>query len=155
MRRIMKNVIILAFAGAMLMTTALASAGSDDILGVWNNEEKDAKIEIYKCDDRYCGKIIWSKEPNYPAGSREGVPGTPRLDHNNPDPALRKTPIIGLVIMRGFIRADGDMWSGGTVYDPKSGKTYRGKMTLVSPNRLKLRGFVGIPLFGRTAVWTR
>ena len=151
----MKNVVVLAFAGAMLLMTALASAGADDILGDWNNEEKDAKIEIYKCDDRYCGKIIWSKEPNYPAGSREGVPGTPRVDRNNPDPALRKTPIIGLVIMRGFISAGGDMWSGGTVYDPKSGKTYRGKMTLVSPNRLRLRGFVGIPLFGRTAVWTR
>ena len=151
----MKNVVVLAFAGAVLLMTALASAGADDILGDWNNEEKDAKIEIYKCDDRYCGKIIWSKEPNYPAGSREGVPGTPRLDRNNPDPALRKTPIIGLVIMRGFISAGGGMWSGGTVYDPKSGKTYRGKMTLVSPNRLRLRGFVGIPLFGRTAVWTR
>jgi uncharacterized protein (DUF2147 family) len=41
------------------------------------------------------------------------------------------------------------------VYDPKSGKTYRGKMTFVSPNQLNLRGFIGIPLFGRTTTWTR
>ncbi len=131
------------------------ASGGDAILGVWNNEEKDGKIEIYRCGDRYCGKIVWAKEPNYPAGSTEGTPGTPRLDHNNPDPKLRKTPIIGLVIVHNFTYAGDNTWVGGTVYDPKNGKTYRGKMTLVSPNQLNLRGFVGIPLFGRTTTWTR
>jgi uncharacterized protein (DUF2147 family) len=152
----MKYIIILIFAGMMLMTAIPAyAAGSDDILGVWNNEEKDAKIEIYKCGDKYCGKIIWIKEPNYPEGSTDGTPGTPRLDHHNPDPSLRKTLIIGLNIVHDFTTTDGHTWFGGTVYDPKSGKTYRGKMTLVSPNQLNLRGFVGIPLFGRTTTWTK
>jgi len=146
---------------ALMITLSLVTAVSalasdkDAIIGAWNNEEKDGKIEIYHCDDRYCGKIVWAKEPNYPEGSKEGPPGTPRLDHNNPDPALRQTPIMGLVIMRDFIFAGDDTWSGGMVYDPKSGKTYRGKMTSVSPNELKLRGFIGIPLFGRTTTWTR
>lgn len=152
----MKNVIIITFVGMMLMIAVTAFAtGSDDILGVWNNEERDAKIEIYKCGDKYCGKVIWLKEPNYPEGSKDGIPGTPRLDHNNPDPSLRKTPIIGLNIVHDFSSADGHTWFGGTVYDPKNGNTYRGKMTLVSPNQLNLRGFVGIPLFGRTTTWTR
>ena len=152
----MINIIIITLAGMMLMTTVPAySAGSDDILGVWNNEEKDAKIEIYKCGDKYCGKIIWLEEPNYPEGSKDGTLGTPRLDHHNPDPSLRKVLIIGLNIVHDFTTTDGHIWYGGTVYDPKSGKTYRGKMKLVSPHQLDLRGFVGIPLFGRTTTWTR
>jgi len=144
------------FVGIMLMTALSAYAtGSDDILGVWNNEERDAKIEIYKRGDKYRGKVIWLKEPNYPKGSKDGTPDTPRLDHNNPDPSLRKTPIIGLNIVHDFSSANGHTWFGSTVYDPKNGNTYRGKMTLVSPNQLNLRGFVGIPLFGRTTTWTR
>jgi uncharacterized protein (DUF2147 family) len=152
----LKNIIIIIFVGTMLMTAVSAyGTGSDDILGVWNNEERDAKIEIYKCGNKYCGKVIRLKEPNYPEGSKEGTPGTPRRDHNNPDPSLRKTPIIGLNIVHDFSSTDGHTWFGGTVYDPKNGNTYRGKMTLVSPNQLNLRGFVGIPLFGRTTTWTR
>ncbi len=153
----MKNIIIIIiFVGMMLLRAVSANAiGSDDILGVWNNEERDAKIEIYKCGNKYCGKVIWLKDPNYPEGSKDGTPGTPRLDHNNPDPSLRKTPIIGLIIVHDFSSADGHTWFGGTVYDPKNGSTYRGKMKLVSPNQLNMRGFVGIPLFGRTTTWTR
>lgn len=140
----------------MLSAAAISyTAQGDDILGVWNNEEKDGKIEIFKCSGKYCGKIVWAKEPNYPAGSTEGTPGTPRLDHNNPDTAKRSRPILELQIVNDFIFAGENVWKGGTVYDPKSGNIYRGKMTLVSPNELDLRGFIGIPLFGRTTTWTR
>jgi uncharacterized protein (DUF2147 family) len=128
--------------------------GADDILGIWDNEEKTSKIAVVRCDDAYCGDVVRLKDPDYPAGSTEGAPGTPRLDHNNPSPELRSTPLLGLRIMRGFRFADG-AWSGGTIYDPKNGKTYRGKITLSSPTRLDLRGYVGIPLFGRTSHWTR
>jgi uncharacterized protein (DUF2147 family) len=124
-------------------------------LGVWNNEEHDAKIEIFKCGEKYCGKIVSVKEPNYPAGSKEGEPGTPRLDGKNPEITKKSMPIIGLQIVSDFILDGENAWKGGTVYDPKNGKTYRGKITLVSPNKLNLRGFVGIPLFGRTTTWTR
>ncbi len=131
------------------------SAQGDQILGVWNNEERDAKIEIYSCNGRYCGKIVSMKEPNYPAGSKEGTPGTRRVDHHNPDPAKRSTPIQDLQIVKDFQYVGENVWKGGTVYDPKSGNTYRGKLTLTSPDRLDLRGYVGIPLFGRTTTWTR
>lgn len=149
----MKTFIITCIITIIAATSSLA--GGDDILGVWNNQEKDAKIEIYKCGGKYCGKVVWSKEPNYPEGSKDGIPGTPRLDHNNPDQALRKTPIMGLDVVRGFVYEDDNTWVGGKVYDPKNGNTYSGKIRLVSPNQLNLRGFIGISLFGRTAVWTR
>lgn len=131
------------------------AAGSDDILGVWYNQEKDAKIEIIKCGDTYCGKIVWLKEPEYPAGSTEGVPGTQKLDHNNPDKELRKRPVMNLQIMHGFAFAGDSRWKDGKIYDPKNGKTYSAKIKLVSPQQLDLRGYIGISLLGRTAIWTK
>ena len=83
------------------------------------------------------------------------MPGTPKLDNNNPDQNLRKIPRIGLEIVRDFIYAGDNLWNKGEVYDTKNGKTYSGKMTLISPDQLKLRGFIGISLFGRTSNWTR
>lgn len=145
---------VLWFCVLNSMATVYAATG-DDILGVWNNGEKDARIEIFKCSGKYCGKIVSAKEPNYPADSKEGTPGTPRLDHNNPDPAKRSKPILGLQIVNDFIFSGENVWRDGSVYDPKNGKAYRGKITLVSPNTLSLRGFIGIPLFGRTTTWTR
>ena len=155
MRITMKNNAAVLLLFILLSAAAALAANGDDILGVWNNEEKDGKIEIFKCGGKYCGKIIWAKEPNYPAGSTEGPPGTPRRDHLNPDPAKRSRLILGLQIVNDFSFAGDDTWKGGTVYDPKSGNTYRGKMTLASPDRLELRGFIIIPLFGRTTTWTR
>lgn len=147
--------------GACLCAALLAAlpatarcAEADDILGLWDNAEKDAKIRIVRCGEKYCGDIVWLKDSNYPEGSRDGVPGSPYLNHNSPDPKLRREPLLGLRIMRAFSYADG-AWSGGSVYDPKDGQTYRGKMTLASPTRLSLRGYVGIPLFGRTSHWSR
>ncbi len=150
----MKKTLFLLVVILVLSATGFA-AGSDDILGVWNNQEKDAKIEIQKCGEKYCGRIVWMKEPNYPEGSTEGTPNTPRTDHHNPRPELRPTPLLGLQIVNDFVYAGGNRWIDGTVYDPKNGKTYQGKLTLVSPNQLDLRGFIGIPLLGRTANWTR
>jgi len=149
-----KSMVILVIG--IMMAAAIAHADNgDDILGVWNNEEQDAKIEIFKCNGKYCGKIVSLKEPNYPAGSKEGAPGMPRLDRNNPDRTKKSRPIIGLQIVNDFVIDGKGVWKDGSVYDPKNGKTYRGKITLVSPNKLNLRGFVGIPLFGRTTTWTR
>ena len=152
----MKNILIPMIAGMLLMTAAFSyAAGADDILGVWYNQEKDAKIELFKCGAKYCGKVVWLKEPNYPEGSKEGVPGTPRLDNNNPDPALKHIPRLGLTIVHDFVFDGGNKWVDGKVYDPKNGKTYSGKMTLVAPTQLNLRGFIGISLLGRTTIWTR
>ncbi len=148
-------IVVIVVLGIMMAAATAHAANIDDILGVWNNEEKDAKIEVFKCNGKYCGKIISLKEPNYPANSKEGAPGTPRLDRNNPDRAKKSRPIIGLQIVNDFIFDEKNVWKDGSVYDPKNGKTYRGKITLVSPNKLNLRGFVGIPLFGRTTTWTR
>ena len=55
-----------------------------------------------------------------------------------------------------WLSGDGDgAWSGGFIYDPNSGKTYRGKIKLTDPDTLRLRGYIGISLLGRTEVWKR
>jgi len=154
---IMRGLYIFLFSIVVSLLDAMpaVAASSDDILGAWNNEGQTARIEVFRCGDRYCGKIIWLREQNYPADSRDGTPGFPKRDHNNPDPAKRNEPLLGLTIVHGM-QPDGDgAWSGGTVYDPKNGKTYRGKMTLAAPDRLALRGYVGISLLGRTSAWPR
>ena len=149
----MKTAFVLLFV--LVAVAAPCLAASDDIVGVWYNQPKDAKIDISKCSDKYCGKIVWLKEPNYPPGSKDGTPDTPKLDHNNPDASLKKVPVMGLQIVQGFQFSGDNLWKDGKVYDPKSGKTYSAKITLVSPKQLNLRGFVGVSLFGRTETWTK
>jgi uncharacterized protein (DUF2147 family) len=145
-----------AAALALLLCGARALAAQpDDIVGVWLNEEQDARIELARCGPKYCGTIVWLKEPLYAADSDEGAPGTPKTDRNNPDPALRTAPIVGLRIARDFAYAGDNVWDGGEVYDPDNGKTYSGKMTLVTRRQLDLRGYIGILLIGRTTTWTR
>jgi uncharacterized protein (DUF2147 family) len=142
----------------LLLTVAItvpAFASSDDILGTWLNQKQDAKIDIFKCGNDFCGKIVWLKEPVYPAGSKEGAPGTPKVDTKNPDASHRKDPVMGMQIVNGLQPAGNALWKNGKIYDPDSGKTYSAKATLVSPDELDLRGFIGVSLLGRTEKWTR
>ena len=148
-------VIVMVLSSLILAKASAFAAGPDDVLGLWNTEERDAKIEIYKCVIKYCGRIVWLKEPTYPADAIEGTPGTPVLDYNNPDPKLRRTPLIGLPILLNFVFAGDNSWNNGKIYDSENGKTYSGTLTLVSPNQLKVRGFIVISLIGGTTTWMR
>ena len=103
----------------------------DGILGAWVTAGGESKVEIYKCDSvTYCGKIIWLRDP-----LKEGKPLT---DDKNPEDSLKSRPVLGLQILRGFTYSGERLW-----------------MTLVDEQNLDLRGFVVIPLFGRTEKWTR
>jgi len=131
----------------IFISTALAQSDSDKILGVWLVEDKDAKVEIYKKNNKFYGKIVWLKEPN--------ENGKPKLDKNNPNEKLQTRPLIGLLILKDFVYADDLEWEDGEIYDPGNGKTYSCNMELVDYNTLEVRGYIGISLFGRTDVWTR
>lgn len=126
-------------------------AGADQILGLWVTDKGAAHVEIYREQGAYHGRVVWLAEPLYPAGDAEA--GQPKHDRNNPDPALRAAPVIGLQIMRGFQAAAEGRWQGGTIYDPENGETYSCKLWLTDDGTLKVRGYVGISLFGRTAEW--
>lgn len=125
----------------------LAQVKANDITGKWITEEVKSVVEIYEKDGKYYGKIIWLKDPN-------GDDGLPKKDKENPDAALRKREITGMVFMSGFT-FNGKSWEGGKVYDPESGNTYSGSMKLRSPDVLDLRGYMGVSMLGRTATWYR
>ena len=116
-------------------------------LGQWLTEGDKAVVEIFKCEDRYCGKIVWLKKPKNPDGSDV-------LDTENPDPSKRNRTVIGLNLVWGFRYDESKGWVDGSIYDPDNGKTYSCKMNLEG-DTLKVRGYVGISLFGRTTVWKR
>ena len=123
-------------------TSALANSSSDVILGEWISEAKDGKITIFKQGERYFGKITWGKTPG-------------RKDAKNPDARLRNREIVGSIILKDFTFT-GSSWENGTIYDPNSGKTYDCILKVKDNNqKLDIRGFVGVAMFGRTSTWSR
>jgi uncharacterized protein (DUF2147 family) len=131
---------------AIVFSLAAYAQKADDILGKYINPSGEGQVLIYKTGNKYFGKLVWLKIPD-----RDGKPKT---DIHNPDKALQSRPELGLEILKDFTFNGEDVYEDGTIYDPKSGKTYSCKMTL-KDNSLKIRGYVGISLFGRTEVWTK
>lgn len=135
-----------------LFSLNMYSQKSDDLLGFWLNEEGDAQLEVYiKSDKKFYGKIVWLETPNE-------TDGTPKLDKENPDEKLRSRKTMGLEILKNFsFDADDKEWEGGTIYDPKSGSTYKAYMWFEDDNlsKLYLRGYIGFSLIGRTSQWTK
>ena len=123
----------------------IAFAQNTGITGNWQSEEKTGVVEIgLGSDSSYYGKLI-------------EVTSQKTFDDKNPNENLRKAPLKGLVIMKGF-HADGKtVLSGGSIYDPKNGKTYNCKITLKDENTLLIRGFIGAAWMGlgRTTIWKR
>jgi len=123
-------------------------SGADALLGQWVTAGGESRVEIAKCDSvTYCGKIVWLRDPL--------KDGKPVVDDKNPVDSLKSRPVLGLEILRKFTYAGDQVWNGGKIYDPKSGNDYSAKMTLVDEKNLDLRGYVVIPLFGRTEHWVR
>jgi uncharacterized protein (DUF2147 family) len=137
-------VALLLFPGSPLRAQ---SGNGDAILGEWLTAEGKAKILLYKCGEQVCGKINWLKEPT--------KNGKIVVDDKNPDSTYHARPVLGLEILRGFQFDGEDEWTGGKIYDPESGDTYSAKMVLQEDGRLKLRGYVLVPLLGRSEYWTR
>ena len=80
------------------------------------------------------------------------APGT--TDQKNPEAGLRRRALCGLTIGTDFHQDDATHLSGGRLYDPESGHTYRGKIA-AEGDSLHLRGYIGVPAFGRSETWKR
>ena len=142
-------ILLLGVMMVMPATQLFSQNKADDVLGVWLNEDKDAHVEMFKRNGKIYGKIVWIKEP-IDAGT-----GKPKVDKHNPDAALKTRPTLGLEILTGFSFDGSDEWSGGEIYDPKSGKTYSSYMMFDKKDVLKIRGYIGVALLGKTTYWTR
>jgi uncharacterized protein (DUF2147 family) len=148
----MKRTAVLLGLSLLVLLPGRASGqqNADAILGKWLNGKGTAQIEIVKAGGKYSGTIVWLKEPVYPATDKKGMAGKEKVDRENPDPARRSRPVIGLTILRDFVFTTEGRWERGMIYDPENGKDYRCKITLRSPDVLDVRGFIGISLIGRT-----
>jgi uncharacterized protein (DUF2147 family) len=126
----------------MLGTVSVARA-QDVLLGRWLTEPRDGIIEITRAaDNTYQGRIIGGNTPH-------------RLDQHNPDPGRRQQELLGQTILLGLHDDGAVHWSGGSIYDPDSGRTYKCRIELLDPDHLKVRGFIGISLLGRSQTWSR
>jgi len=121
---------------------------TDDILGKWRTESRESIIEIYRDGSSYGGKVIWTENPN-------DENGQPKKDVLNPDPTKRTNNFVGTVIMKGFTFDGDETWRSGEIYDLTHGKTYKAQITLKDANTLKMRGYIGSPLLGKTVTWKR
>lgn len=153
MQNIMRPLMMIALLS--MGSIAFAAGQADAILGLWTTQDGKARVEIVQQNGVYVGHIVWLKEPLYPADDPQGMADKPKVDRKNPDKTLQTRPIIGLPLVNGFHYADNSVWSGGSIYDPENGKTYSCKITLMGNGALRVRGYVGISLFGRTEIWQR
>lgn len=136
---------ILGILGGILLLAATgdANAQTKPIEGNWRSPSGSI-VRVYECGDAVCLKIMQVEK---------SAPGTE--DANNPDPKLRSRSLCGLEIGSGFKPEDGGKKADrGALYDPKSGKTYSGVIS-AEGDLLRLRGYVGLKMFGRSEEWNR
>jgi len=128
---------------ALFACIPAAAAGKDTYVGHYWNEDKTGIFKLELSGESIKGLTVWGKNPS--------------TDINNPDPTLRSRPLSGIEFLWGFTyEAKKNSWSSGKVYDPNNGKTYDAKMSIEKGGSiLKMRGYVGISLFGRTAKFER
>lgn len=135
---------------AMLSAASLAAADEIEPTGLWWAEGGAAQVHVREENGELRGAVAWLRSPFEPDGC-------PLRDKNHPDEVRRDDPVIGLELLHGF-RADPDRtgtWTGGHIYDPGSGYTFKATLTMDDADRMRVRGYVGISLFGRTTTWIR
>lgn len=139
-----------ALLAAMLVS---ASALADDAspVGLWKNIDDvsgkpKALIRITEANGELQGRL----EKLFLA---PGADQTPKCDKC--EGARKDQPVLGMVFMSG-LKKDGDEYSGGEILDPDNGKVYRSKLKVIEGGKkLNVRGYVGVPMFGRSQVWVR
>ncbi len=139
----------LATLTVLFATSALAEESSP--LGRWTTIDDETKqpksvITLYEEGGKVFGKI----EKLFRAPNEEQNPVCDKCEG-----ALKNQPIIGMVILRD-LKKDDDEWSGGTILDPGNGKTYKCKIAVEDGGKkLKVRGYIGLSIIGRTQHWVR
>ena len=136
---------VLILATTTLSTIVHASNETADPAGLWLTQNKRAAINVTHCGDALCGKIHWI--------IKDGMV----VDSKNPDSALATRPLCGLEILNGFTqdKKNPTKWDNGKIYKADEGDIYNATITVIDNATLNLRGYVGIPLLGKTQTWAR
>jgi uncharacterized protein (DUF2147 family) len=144
--RICLIALTLTLWGATRSACAAEETLTAAIAGRWLTEPRDGIIGIIEitrtADGLHEGRIIGGNSPH-------------RTDANNPDPERRHLLLLGQIILRDLHEDGPGRLSGGTIYDPDNGRTYKCRIELLDRDHLEIRGFIGISLLGRSQTWTR
>ncbi|WP_159982344.1 MULTISPECIES: DUF2147 domain-containing protein [unclassified Novosphingobium] len=145
---VMKPLMLALVAAAPIAMIGLSvpavAADADSVLGTWRTPSKNGVVEIARCGGSICGKLM----------SSDHIKTNPELkDINNKDTARRDRKLKGLQIVGGFKLDDG-VWTGGSIYNPEDGGTYKATITPAGPDSLKLKGCIVWPLC-KTQTWNR
>lgn len=129
-------------------TICVFTINAQTIFGKWHSTNDDtgkidSVIEMYEENGKAYAKIIEIKDPKRQKAVCDKCEGE-----------NKNKPILGLEILTG-LKKDDDEWSGGEILDPRNGKVYKCYIELVNPNKLKVRGFIGFSLLGKTKYWNR
>ena len=132
-----------AIVGAMLLSTP---AFASDAAGTWMSQDGGLKVQLVDCGDRICGRVVWLGEP------LDRATGQPKTDKQNPDPAKRSHPLLGLPVMQMAPTGKND-WSG-TIYNAEDGRVYRAHLSVKDGHTAVLQGCMLVVLC-RGHTWTR
>jgi uncharacterized protein (DUF2147 family) len=141
----------LAFIAAAALSISPAFADNTSPVGLWKNIDDvsgkpKALIRITEANGVLQGKIEQLfREPN-----EDPAPKCDKCDD-----ARKDQPVLGMTILSG-LKKDGDEYAGGEILDPNNGKVYKSKMHLTDGGKkLSVRGYIGVPMLGRSQTWVR
>lgn len=126
----------------------LPAAPAPTTTGIWLDDTGQGAIEILPCGDLLCGRIVWLKDPN-------AKDGNPLTDVLNPNAGQRQRPICGLQVIGNLKQQSNGSWDNGWIYDPKEGKSYDVAISLRTPDKLQVTGYLGVKFLSETFMWTR
>lgn len=130
----------LVIAATVMLPEPSFAQTADDAFGVWRHPENGSHVEMYKCGENLCAKIV-------------KVVDAQKTDDKNPDASRRSRPVVGLVIMSGAKKTGTATWAG-QIYNRVDGGTYSGTVTVKSKDALDLAGCTAVVLC-KTLTWTR
>ena len=137
---------IVAIAAALLAAPTARSQSAGEPTGVWLTQAGDARVKVSKCGGGICGVIVGLRDPIDPAT------GKPQVDDKNPNPALKRRPMIGLPLFTGMQASGPNKWSG-QIYNADDGSSYASSVSVTGSDTLRVEGCVGALCGGET--WTR
>ncbi|PBB37077.1 DUF2147 domain-containing protein [Mesorhizobium sp. WSM3868] len=139
------------FVGATLLSAAPAAhaqqASSDAIIGTWQADDGSVKLETFKTGSEFQARLLYGNQLVEPGGV------TFKKDTKNPNPALRSRSMRNAIFITGLHWDDG-AWTGGSLYDGSSGRTYNCEVRIKN-GKMNLRGYIGLPALGQTRTFHR
>lgn len=144
----MKPLPLITLCMLSLLTTSLAADAPEHVYGQWASD--GSIIEIAQLDSALTARVLSIRQAVY-GPNEKGPAGEARRDDNNPDPSLRQRTVVGIDLLSSYAFDDG-RWQG-RIYDPESGKTFTSHMKRAKSGQLEMRGYIGVPMLGRTVVF--